>query len=168
MTSEPGAAPDRDRSPLHVLVTGIGLLGGVMAFCLAGLVTTSVVMRWVLGMPVPGDFEFVQMGTALIVFSFLPLCQIQRANIIVDTFTQNLSQRACARLDALWDVVYGCVIALIGYAMIQGVIDAWRSGEETMVSRIQIWPALAISTALVLLLSIVAFYTAWRLIRSTR
>ncbi len=39
------------------------------------LVTASVLMRWLGGEGVNGDFELVQMGLALAVFAFLPLCQ---------------------------------------------------------------------------------------------
>jgi TRAP-type mannitol/chloroaromatic compound transport system permease small subunit len=110
----------------------------------------------------------VQMGTAVAVFCFLPFCQAARGNIVVDTFTSRLSQRTRARIDAMWDVVYALFMGVIGYAMLPGVVAAWRSGEETMVSRIPLWPALAVSTALVLLLAVVALWTATRLLRSAR
>ena len=50
---------------------------------------------------IPGDFELVQMATALAVFAFLPLCQAHRGNIIVDTFTTRLPRRVRNALDAL-------------------------------------------------------------------
>ncbi|MBX9758345.1 MAG: TRAP transporter small permease [Beijerinckiaceae bacterium] len=143
----------------------VALAGGALACGIAGLVTLSVLSRWFYGLPLPGDFEMVQMGAALAVFSFLPFCQSERANIVVDTFTTRLSDRARARIDAFWDVVYAIAMGVIGYAMLAGVADAWRSGEETMVSRIPLWPALAISTGLVLLLAAVALWTAARLLR---
>ena len=146
----------------------VALAGGVLVFAIAALVTTSVVLRWWTGLPVPGDFEMVQMGVALAVFCFLPFCQAERGNIIVDTFTARLSDRARARLDAMWDVVYALAMGVIALAMAPGVVAAWKSGEETMVSRIPLWPALAISTALVLLLSLVGFWTARRLLRGAR
>ncbi len=62
-----------------------------------------------------------QMGTALAVFCFLPFCQAERANIIVDTFTVRLSERARARIDAFWDALYALAMGVIGYAMLPGV-----------------------------------------------
>ena len=68
----------------------------------------SVLGRWLSGMPlaaqvprrlgpINGDFELVQMATAIAVFSFLPYCQARRGNIVVDTFTSWLP-RARQRL----------------------------------------------------------------------
>lgn len=166
METSPEIAVASDRSALRFIATVVAMIGGALAFALAFLVTTSVVLRWLFDAPVPGDFEFVQMGTALIVFAYLPFCQIERGNIVVDAFTSKLSQRTRDRIDAVWDIVYAAVIGVIAYAMIQGVIDAWRSGEETMVSRVPLWPALAICTGLAAFLSLVALYTAERLARS--
>jgi TRAP-type C4-dicarboxylate transport system permease small subunit len=146
----------------------VALTGGFFVFALAALVTASVLLRWWTGLPIAGDFEMAQMGTALAVFCFLPFCQAERANIIVDTFTARLSELTRARIDAFWDALYALAMGVIGYAMLPGVSAAWRSGEETMVSRIPLWPALAITTALVLVLAMVAAWTAWRLMRGAR
>lgn len=159
---------DGESSAFDRITRIVALCGGALVFALGALVTASVIARWFSGMPVPGDFEIVQMGAALAVFAFLPFCQMSRGNIIVDAFTTRLSDRARARVDAFWDVVYAVMMGLIGCAMWPGVGDAWRSGEETMVARLPLWPALAISTALVVLLAAVALVTASRLTRSAR
>ena len=150
------------------LTTLVALAGGAVVFAIAGLVTASVVMRWFTGLPISGDFELVQMGAALAVFCFLPFCQLERANIVVDTFTSRLSDRTRAMIDAMWDGLYAVAMGVIGYAMLPGIVAAWKSGEETMVSRVPLWPALAISTALLLFLAFVAAWTARRLWRGAR
>ena len=163
MISEP-AAP----SLLARTTRVVALCGGVLVCALATLVTASVALRWATGMPVPGDFEFVQMGTALAVFAFLPFCQTERANIVVDAFTARLSMRARERIDAAWDLVYALMMGAIGWAMWPGVVDAWRSGEETMVARLALWPTLAVSTALVVLLAVAALAAAGVVLRRAR
>ena len=163
MISEPSAT-----SLLARTTRVVALCGGVLVCALATLVTASVALRWATGMPVPGDFEFVQMGTALAVFAFLPFCQTERANIVVDAFTTRLSDRARERIDAAWDVVYALMMGAIGWAMWPGVVDAWRSGEETMVARLALWPALAASTALVALLAVAALAAAAVVLRRAR
>ena len=150
------------------LTTLVALAGGAVVFAIAGLVTASVVMRWFTGLPISGDFELVQMGAALAVFCFLPFCQLERANIVVDTFTSRLSDRTRAMIDAMWDGLYAVAMGVIGYAMLPGILAAWKSGEETMVSRVPLWPTLAISTALLLFLALVAAWTARRLWRGAR
>lgn len=150
------------------LTVAVALAGGILVFAIAGLVTASVVLRWFTGLPISGDFELVQMGAALAVFCFLPFCQSQRANIVVDTFTSHLPHRTRALIDAMWDVLYAVAMGVIAYAMAPGVVAAWKSGEETMVARIPLWPALAVATLLMLLLGLVAAWTARRLWRAVR
>ena len=59
---------------------------------------SACIGRWLLQLrPINGDFEMVQMATAIAVFSFLPYCQARRGNIVVDTFTSWLP-RAHQRL----------------------------------------------------------------------
>lgn len=153
---------------MRKLTTLVALAGGAVVFAIAGLVTASVVLRWFTGLPISGDFELVQMGAALAVFCFLPFCQLERANIVIDTFTSRLSERTRAMIDAMWDVLYAIAMGVIGYAMLPGIVAAWKSGEESMVSRVPLWPALAISTALLLFLALVAAWTARRAWRGAR
>ena len=60
------------------------LVGGFAASGLAMLTVVSIVMRATVSRPIPGDVEVMQMGIALCISLFLPWCQLQRANIIVD------------------------------------------------------------------------------------
>src|SRR5262245_44832178 len=75
------AAPQEKRAPLLDRATGaIAVIGGLIALATALTVTASVVSRNLLDEAIPGDFEYVQMGTAIAVFCFLPLCQLRRGN----------------------------------------------------------------------------------------
>ena len=91
----------------------LALAGGVLMLVVACLVTASVLMRWLLGDGISGDFELVQIATALGAFAFLPLCQARRGNVIVDTFTARLHRRARNGLDAIWDLAYAALIAIL-------------------------------------------------------
>ena len=48
----------------------VALLGGLLSLGIAGLVVVSVIGRRFFNAPVNGDFELVQMATAIAVFSF--------------------------------------------------------------------------------------------------
>lgn len=139
------------------------MIGGLLSLVMAALVTTSVLGRWLRDEGVPGDFEFVQMGTAMAVFFFLVACQAKRGNIVVDTFTGFLNERQRNRLDAVWDIVYGLTIALLAYCMVLGTYEAMKTGTSTMVLLLPQWPALLVSTLLLIFLAIVCFWTAKRL-----
>ena len=52
----------------------------------------------------------------------------------------------------------------ITYCMVLGSLDTYRSGSTTMMLQLPTWPALALCTALIALLTLVATITGLRLI----
>jgi TRAP-type C4-dicarboxylate transport system permease small subunit len=121
----------------------LALFGGALAVCLALLVSISITLRALGWGGVRGDFEFVQMGVALIVFAFMPWCQARRGNVMVDSFTTRLPPRFQAALDALWEVVFAGMMALIAWRLGAGALEAARSSTTTMVLLLPIAPAIA-------------------------
>jgi TRAP-type C4-dicarboxylate transport system permease small subunit len=144
------------------LTARVAALGGALALAIAGLVVVSVLGRWLFSSPVEGDFEFVKLATAIAVFAYLPYTQARRGNIMVDTFTSRLSARTQSRLDAGWDLAYAAFMALCCWGLVGGARDAFRTGETTMQLQLAVWPAIALCSALCLLLTITAVLTAWR------
>jgi TRAP-type C4-dicarboxylate transport system permease small subunit len=140
----------------------LSVVGGCLVLAIALLVTISVARRWVFGEGIPGDFEYVQIGTALAVFAFLPVCQAHRGNIIVDTFTGRLPARVRDRIDALWDVVYAALMAVIAWCLAGGTRDMLANQTASMVQQIPIWPVILACTVLCAFLSLVAAWTAVR------
>ncbi len=136
----------------------IAIVGGLLLVGVALMVTVSVTIRSPLvgGRGVPGDFELVQMGTALAAFSYLALCQARRGNIFVDTFTGWLPRRAQAAIDSLWDLAYALAMALISWRLIVGAIGERQSGTVTMVLGLPTWVAIAICGILAAFVALVA------------
>jgi TRAP-type C4-dicarboxylate transport system permease small subunit len=162
------AAPEPPRVP-HVIeraARALAVLGGAIALAVAGVVVVSVVRRWLLSSPIPGDFELAQIGTAVAVFAFLPYCQIVRGNIVVDTFTAHLSARIRHRIDAVWDLLYAAAMALVAACLSRGTWDMLVSQEVSMVLRIPVWPGVAFGAFCCAFLAIVALSTAIALLRS--
>jgi hypothetical protein len=183
--SDVGASERRDPpvSLVERLSGTIAVLGGLLSLGIATLVVVSVLGRWVAGMdwaraiadrlgvtlgPINGDFEMVQMATAIAIFAFLPYAQARRANIVVDTFTGMLPRRLTSLIDAFWDLVYAAVVGVLAASLFVGTLEHYRSGETTMLLQIIIWPATAISALLLVLLTCVALDTALRLVRGSR
>ncbi len=106
-------------------VSGRWLKGVPWAEAVAGVFGVS------LG-PINGDFEMVQMATAISIFAFLPYTQVRRGNIVVDTFTTKLPPRLNARIDAFWDLVYAGMMALLTACLVAGTLEHYRSGQTTM------------------------------------
>ena len=138
----------------------LALAGGALMLALACLVTASVLKRWLTSQGLPGDFELVQMGLALAVFAFMPLCQLHGGNLFVDTFTGWLPHRVQNVVDGLWSLVYAAVAALIAAMMAIGAVETWASGTRTMVLGLPLgWP-IAIAAVLAGWLAYVVLTTA--------
>lgn len=157
-------APARP-SLIERLSGAIAVLGGALSLAVAVLVVSSVLGRWLFGAPINGDFELVQMATAISVFTFLPYCQARRGNIVVDTFTSWLPVRANALIDAFWDLVYAGMMGLLTACLATGTVEHYRSGQTTMLLQLAVWPAIAVCAALAFLLTCVALATAASLVR---
>lgn len=162
------ATPKPQRAPriIEVIAKILALAGGAIAIAVAGIVVASVLGRWLFAAPIPGDFELVQIGTAIAVFAFLPYCQIVRGNIVVDTFTARLPARLRGRMDAIWDVVYAAAMALVAVCLTRGTLDTFASQEVSMVLRIPVWPGVAFGAVSCAYLAIVALATACDLFRT--
>ena len=132
---------------------------------LAGLVTASVAARWLTSRGIPGDFDLMQIGLALAVFAFMPLCQLRGGNLFVDTFTTQLPASAQRALDGLWSLVYALVAGLIAVMMAVGAVQTIASGTRSMVLGLPIGWAIGIAAMLAGWLTLVVLLTVLRSIR---
>lgn len=148
------------------LIGWVAIGGGLLSLAVALLVTSSVLGRWLFDKPIEGDFEFVKMATAVAIFSFLPYTQVQRGNIMVDTFTTKLPARGRAAIDALWDLTYAGVALLMAHGLFTGAGEALRNRESTMQLQILIWPAIGFCAVLATLLVFSSLISAARLVRA--
>ena len=137
----------------------------MLALCTALLVVVSVIGRRFFNAPINGDFEMVQMATAIAIFSFLPYSQARRGNIMVDTFTTWLPRGVTNIIDAFWDLVYAGMVGLMGVCLLTGTLEHLRSGQTTMLLQLIVWPALGLCAVLSLILACTAVATAAGLIR---
>lgn len=142
----------------------LAIAGGVLMLATAAMVVISVLMRWLLRSGIRGDFELVQIATAVAVFAFLPLCQWRRGNVFVDTFTLRLPARVNRGLDALWDLVYAAFALLIAWRLSIGAYDAIASRTSSMVLAIPIGWAIAATAVMAAFLGLVTLLTARRMV----
>lgn len=155
-------APRRPGGVLDRATNLLALAGGAVVLGFAVIVTASVLMRWLVGDGVPGDFEIVQTGLAVAVFAFLPVCQLHGANIMVDTFTTRLPPRVQGVLDGLWALVYAAAALLVGWQTALGAKDTIASGTKSMVLALPIGWAMVLASVLAFWLAAVALLTARR------
>jgi len=76
----------RQNHPLKRLARLCSIIGGVIMVALMLMTCYSVVGRNFFGRALIGDFELTAIACGIAVAFFIPLCQIERGNIIVDFF----------------------------------------------------------------------------------
>jgi TRAP-type C4-dicarboxylate transport system permease small subunit len=162
---DPQAKPAHEGGLLSSVTRALAIVGGLLSLGAAILVTVSITSRWLGYGGVPGDFEMVQIATALSVFCFLPLTQWRRGNIMVDTFTTRLSPQTNRAIDATWDFLFAAIMGLLAYCLLLGTREAFSSGLNSMVLGVALGPVFAVCTLLVVLLSITAVVGGLALLR---
>ena len=114
-------------------------IGGVVLVAMACMTVVSVVGRAAFSHPILGDVELVQLGSAVVVASFLPYTQQRRANIIVDFFTSGASARTQRRMDAFGTLLYTLVMALVCWRVAAGGMAMRESQESSMLMNLPLW-----------------------------
>ncbi|MBU3029006.1 TRAP transporter small permease [Paracoccus marinaquae] len=139
---------------LAALCRFFAAIGGLVLLAMMLMTVISVTRRTVLGAPIPGDFELVEIGSAIAIFCFLPWCQSTGGNVLVDFFTQKTGPRMNHLLEALGDLLYLLIAGLLMWRLIHGGMEMRQYGEQSMVLRIPVWwsftiviPAMALLTA---------------------
>ncbi|KGJ04252.1 TRAP-type C4-dicarboxylate transport system, small permease component [Paracoccus halophilus] len=139
---------------LSALCRLFAAIGGLVLLAMMLMTVVSVTRRTLLGAPIPGDFELVEIGSAIAIFCFLPWCQSTGGNVLVDFFTQKTGPRTNHLLEALGDLVYMLLAALLMWRLYHGGLEMRQYGEQSMVLGIPVWwsfliviPAMALLTA---------------------
>ena len=135
------------------------VLGGVVLLAVMLMTVTSVVMRALLGFPILGDYELVEIGTAVATFAFLPYCHQTGGNVVVDFFTEPAPARVKRGLAALGSLLLAVVALVLLWRMALGGYDFFRFREVTTNLGIPRWwafPPILVSLALLALVAIAA------------
>ena len=125
------------------LCRAFGVVGAAVALITGLLTTLSVIMRAGWSQPIPGDVEMTQMGIAFAISLCLPFCQLQKANIIVDFFTQSTSNKTRQSLDAMGNLLLIVLYWLLAWRTSVGAMSVREAGETTMIISLPMWWAYA-------------------------
>jgi len=147
---------------LERLAQFLAVAGGLVLTGVTLMSLYSVVMRNLLGKPIVGDFELVQMGCAISVAAFLPFTQLRNGNIFVDFFTARASANTKARLDAMGSLLVGLMLALLAWRTALGAQSAFRNAESTMIMGLPTGWGYGLMVPSLAVAALAAFYSAWR------
>lgn len=153
---------------LVALCRWFAAIGGLVLLAMMLMTVASVTRRTVLGAPIPGDFEMVELASAIAAFCFLPWCQVTGGNVLVDFFTAKSGPRVNHGLEALGDLIYLLIGALILWRMIPGAMEFRAYNEQTMVLRIPIWWSFTIILPAMALLIVTTLFTLLGHLREAR
>lgn len=150
---------------LRRLIEVWALLGGLLLLAIALMTAWSAASGWLLGKPLPGDVELVEMLTAISVFMFLPYCQLTGANVTADLFTARAGPRLIAVLELVAASVALAFSLLLLWRMYAGLLDYRKYVETTTILHIPIWvayPPALVSLALLAIAALVSIRSALR------
>jgi len=146
---------------LHRLSSACAIVGGVFLVAMTLLVVVSVLGRWILSYPVPGDFEIVGLGGSIAIFLFLPYCYTQRGNVAVDIFVSHTPPRLRRMLDTFAALVFAIVAGLFTWRMIFGLADTFYYEDISMIVGVPLWWAYPFAVLSFGLLTVNALYTVF-------
>lgn len=129
--------------------------------------------------PIKGDYELVEVGSAIAVFYFLPWCQLKRGHVTVDVFVANMPARVVAFLGFLGDLLVAAFAFIIMWRLYLGFgekfpffSDAWRETlsmgyrpffpETTYELAIPVWIPFLLALFGAVMFFVVSVYTVWR------
>jgi TRAP-type C4-dicarboxylate transport system permease small subunit len=130
------------------------LAGGVVLLGVALMTTWSAASSWLLGKPLPGDFELTEVFVAVAVFSFLPYCQQTDSNVSADLFTAWAGPRALAAFRLFGALLALAVALLLVWRTWAGLLDYRRYIETTAILKVPIWWAYVPALASLVLLTV--------------
>jgi TRAP-type mannitol/chloroaromatic compound transport system permease small subunit len=161
---------ERIGSGLLLITQWVALLGGLLVVALALMSVLSILGRWLAGMEwvrealpwvssIGGDFELIEMGTAVAVFSFLPYTQMKYGHVTVDIFVDMARPRVKAALTLLGNTLFFMASAVLTWRLWHGLGDKLAYNESTMILGLPIWYGYVPGVIFLGLLTLACLYT---------
>lgn len=153
---------------LYLASRSLAAIGGFVLVAVTVMSVASILSRTLTGSPLLGDYELVQLGSAIAVAAFLPWGQMRGTHVFVDFFTTGVGPRARELLDAGGALLLGMCAAVVAWRMVIGMGDLRASGETSMLLGVPTWYAYAAMSPSFMLLAATGLYTAWIKCRGER
>lgn len=150
------------------LTRWLALGGGALMLVTIAVTLLSVIGRYGFNAPVPGDYEIVELVCAVGIFLFFPYAHATGSNIVVEFFTLGVSQRRRHAFDAVHEIIFAGVAALLAWRLSIGLVEKFHNGEATALVRVPFWWSYSLAVASMVLLSIVCLARLVALSRTLR
>lgn len=115
------------------------ILAGVLLTVITLMTCVSLIGRNTVGITLVGDFELTGVAAGAAIALFMPWCQLNRGNIIVDFFTAKASDATNAKLDRFGALLLGLAMALLAWRSSLGGLNAYANNSGTMMIGFPEW-----------------------------
>jgi TRAP-type C4-dicarboxylate transport system permease small subunit len=159
-TPRPGGFVARLVRALALAIKLWAMLGGIATMALALMTAASAVSNLLFDRPFAADHELTKHVIAVVIFTFLPYCQLAGANVTVDIFTERLGERPKVVLGLIASVLAIAFAILLLRQMSLGLFSYMRFVEVTPVLQLPLWtafPPILFSLVLLLAAALVTF-----------
>ena len=144
------------RKALERTVYLFALCGGTLLVLLTSMSIVSIIGRKLFATPIRGDMELVEMGAAVIIASFLPLCELRGNHIKADAFTLAAPLGVQRSLDILAHLLCCAAGGVLTWRTSLQMIDMHSYGDSTTLLSIPMWIPLMFIVPSLALFSITA------------
>lgn len=127
-------------SPLDRATNWLLSLAGVGLMFMVVVIAFGVIARYVLGSPILGLNEIIQLTAVVLVMAALPYCTAHDGHVAVDVFDRAIGRWGRFAGDLFTRVATGFVLALLVRRAVFKALDAWEFEDTTNMLRLPIWP----------------------------
>ena len=156
-------------SPLHrflgPICQGFALAGGLVLVALVGMSLISLVGRKLFAAPIRGDMELMEMGAAVAIAAFLPLCELRGRHIKADAFTLLAPVRFNRTLDLISHVLMFLAAGILSWRTFLQMQDSMTYGDVSTLLSVPMWVPLMLLTPSLALLALAALARVFDLIK---
>ena len=125
---------DRGLEPL------LGIVAGVLLFCMMTLTFVDVILRYIFNAPLKGSFEVTELMLVVLIFAALPLVSRREEHVVIDFLDRYLPLGVYRALRALEHIVSAAVMTGLGWLLWQRASKLAAYGDTTAVLRIELAP----------------------------
>ncbi len=118
------------------------IFGGLVLCAITVMIVASVSGRALIGLglgPVPGDFELVEVGTAVAVFFFLPWCFLRGGHATVDLLYMHLPPLVQRVVTVISDLLMLLVWLVLTWRLWEGTLEKRAYLETTFILQMPVW-----------------------------
>ncbi len=115
------------------------IVAGVLLTGITHMTCASLIGRNTTGDSIVGAFELTGVAAGAAIALFMPLCQLRRANIIVDFFTSGTPEALNEKLDRLGALVMALLFGVLAWRTTLGGINVHQAHSETQIMGFPEW-----------------------------